>query len=456
MRDRATIPLRLTADLRQNESITFAYPEGTEDSDWIGGHFSAVAGQEPLTSPADFLLLFGDDVITLMWKRLWAAPQGTMLRVVMRSYAPPISVVESVSLYRFGVTGDGTATDGARIRTAIETAATDHLELVIPPPPQFEGWRLDETSTLTGKDNFKLTGTGSGIALSKRAGSFNFADWTTCSNFVIDQIGLDARLGEAGWILRGCTDATIRRANTLNGRVYRLYDGTRNMLFDRVTLDTPTAAIQFGEGSAGMIEGQADVSDITVRDCVVLGSKGEAFEWQNSVRRLRFIRPRCYDCNIVQAEEVFDIGGPAEDIFLVDPLIDNTGAFSSYTSLAFRGIFIKRANGINPVNVWIWRPRIYMASADADSKAISADDPSGLHIRGGDINSDVQRSLNCGGGNSGWVTIGDGLRLAGARGHSIYAAGTVRVTGVSRVLLEPAVGGAQTLAINTASINLAA
>jgi hypothetical protein len=454
MRDRALIPLRLNRQLGTGESVTFAYPTGTSMDTWIGGAFSAVAGQEALTAPLDFTLVFEESGVQFVWKRAWPAIEGTALRIVLHSYAPPLAITATVPLARFGFLDDGSATDGARIRTAIETAADDHLELLLPPPGAFaDGLRLDAAADLTGKSGFKLTGTGTGAIISKRGGSFGFAEWDNVSSVVFDNVGFDSRNGEAAFVTRECSDLTFRRLNATTGRIFRLYDGTNNVLFDRCVFDNPTAAVQFGEGIGGAVPGQADVTDITLRDVEVYGSKGEAFEWANGVRRLNFIRVRCYDCNTQQNQEVLDVGGPAEDIYFYDLLVDNTGAFSSYTSTAVRGVFVKRANGVNPVNVWFFRPIIRMSSASADSRCLVFDQVDGGHIRGGLMTGDTERTIGIGGGTT---TLGDGLQLVGAREASIYAAGAATVRGVSRIYPEPAGGGVATTAIGGSTIDLAA
>lgn len=363
---------------------------------------------------------------------------------------------EVVSLTEtFGATGDGSPEDGAVIRGALETTIDNGLSLIIPKPPQNEGWRLDAAVTRSAKSGFALLGE-PGAAISKRGGSFDFLDLTGCSDFRVSGLGFDARNGEAGIVLRDCAGMDWERISLATGRGFQLFDGTRESAFRRIWVDGSTAAFIFGEGDGGAIPGHADVADILVEDLIAKGTRQEALEWANGVRRLTLRRITLLDCNTAGAsEECVDLGGPAADVTFEDILIDLTGAYSSYTSTAIRCMFIKRANGANPTNIRVIRPTFRMTSADATSAPLLIDDVDGWYLEGGLIEGDTERSVNVGGsaGGGGFGYVG-GTRMVGAREASLRAVGSSTVTGFARVFLEPDGGGAETLTGGSATIDL--
>jgi hypothetical protein len=365
-----------------------------------------------------------------------------------------VIALERVPLRRFGVVGDASQTDGNRLKTAIETAADQHLDLLVHPSPQAEGWYLYEKPAITGKSHWRMTGL-PGAAISRRGDNNGFGDWTDCHHVAVDGVNLDARTSEAALELRGCTGIFFRNMNTKSGRLFRLYDGTTDVHFKNVTFDAPTCAVEFGEGDSGMIEGHATVGDVTLEDVKVMGSVAEPFEWRNSVRGLHFKRVRCLDCNTGQNEEGgADLGGPCEDVTFEDFEIDTTGTRSPYVSTAFTGLRIKRANGINPKNIRVIRPTIRMNSAHAESAGIVFDEVDGWWLEGGLIEGDLKRSVQVGGaGGFGYV---GGTRMVGAREASLRAVGAASVTGFARVFLAPAAGGVPTMTGGSAVIDLAA
>lgn len=355
--------------------------------------------------------------------------------------SPPV-----VSLSSFGVTGDGSSTDGARIRRAIETAATDQLKLVLPAHPQFEGWRVDAAVTLEGKSGFVIEAS-RGAALSKRSGDFDLFTLTDCSNFRVN-LPMHGRNSEAQFTLRRCTDFEMRRTTTTGMRGLRLFDGCKRGKFYGYESYDCTAAINIGE--ANMNGDSEPVEDMEFFNALLVGSRGEAVEHQNAQRGIWFWNAVMLDCNTEQNEEFVDLGGGyTSDIHYINPVLHASGK-TGRTSTAYRGFLIKREYGRNPTNIYITNPDIYLNSANTESAGIAADQVDGLYIYGGTVRGDTARNMNFGGGTA---YVG-GMSLSGARGYCLRVASNGVVRGTSPITFAPGVGGGNTFAAPGSTLDL--
>lgn len=350
------------------------------------------------------------------------------------------------SLRDFGTTGDGSETDGGRIRSAIETAADDKLTLTIPAaPPGFEGWRLDAPADLNGKSDFALIGQ-AGAVLSPRGAGNPLWTWTDCHRVRIESLGINGRSSDTETDYVGCTGIEMRAVVQASGRGIRLYDGCARWLIEDCELDEPRGAgIQFGE--AGTHPSGDPITDITVRRLRVLGSWQEALEFQNKPQRILIDTSEFLDCNSVGAEEVFDVGGgEAEDITFRDILIDNTGTLSPYSAAILCGVRVKSEYSIRPKRVRMIRFTINMpANAATESFGIfcEADD---YEISGGVITGDVGYGLSL--GNAGYGRV-EGIRLLGQRTYGARIRSTHRGK-LRDIYVEPQAGATCVLADSSA------
>jgi hypothetical protein len=434
MTQRAHIVVRTEAAVPQGATLIVGYPSGTSATTWLGGAHEALVSQSVRVEGVDFRLAFLADFIVFEWIAAPAIPAGATIRLVLGAMPP---TGEVVSLLDFGVTGDGSATDGARIRRAIESAATDKLALTIPAAPSAEGWKIaaDDDWQIESKSDFALIGE-PGAVLGKLTGDFRHLQLVNCSNARLENVSLyGPNSGGGGIDLIGCSDITFRRMRNYQGRGFRLFDGTTRLTIDDVQWENATGSgVQFGE--AGTHPSDDPISDIIVRNSRWIGARQEGLEFQNKPQRILIDRCQFWDCGWVGLEEPIDLGGgETEDITLRDIEIDNTGTKSAYSAAILRGILVKVEYGIRPKRIRIIRPRIAFSSADAESYGISceADD---YQIVGGSIEGDIAYGLSLSGGGIGSV---NGTRIVGTRTYGTRIRNSARAT-MRGVYVAPASG----------------
>jgi lysophospholipase L1-like esterase len=150
-RTRAVVTLNLDTALRQSQTVTFAYPTGTDASTWAGGAHSVLVAQAPRVSGVDFLLLFGALGVTLHWLAAGTLSAGSVVQVALAAPDAADTALPAYILSRPGLIrsqapylrGSGSTSSNHTFHTTWAVECDFDLVRLVYHTDQLAGWTVN-------------------------------------------------------------------------------------------------------------------------------------------------------------------------------------------------------------------------------------------------------------------------------------------------------------------------